>query len=65
MIKTIIRAGNDMVLVFNENGDEMPEYQGLYYDVKDKILADAQIEAVFKHWYGRSLRPVAVDMIGW
>jgi len=65
MIKTVIRAGNNMVLVFDENGEEMPKYQGFYHNVKDKIMADAQVDAVFKYWCGRSLKPVSVDMVCW
>lgn len=65
MIKTVIRTRNDMVMVFDENGEELPEYQGNYYDVKDRILADAQVDSVFNHWFGRKLGPEAVDLMSW
>jgi hypothetical protein len=57
MIKTVIRIKNDMVLVFDEKGDELPEYQGYYNDVRDRILADTRADAVFNHWFGHNLRP--------
>ena len=65
MIKTAIRIKNDMVMVFDENGEELPEYQGYYNDVKDRILADAQTDSVFKHWFGHSRQPEAVTMECW
>jgi hypothetical protein len=65
MIKTVIRIKNDMVIVFDEEGNELPEYQGYYYEVKDKILADAQTESVFNHWFGHSLQPAAVRLEIW
>ncbi len=65
MIKTIIRAENDEVMVFDENGDQMPEYQGYYATVKDKILADASETSVFSHWYGLSLEPEIVPGEVW
>jgi hypothetical protein len=65
MIKTVIRIKNDMVMVFDENGDEMPEYQGYYNDVKDRILADARVDSVFNHWFGHSLKPDGVAPLCW
>lgn len=65
MIKTIIRVKNDMVMVFDENGEELPEYQGYYNDVKDRILADARAESVFNHWFGHSLKHEAVGPECW
>jgi hypothetical protein len=65
MIKTVIRIKNDMVMVFDENGEELPEYQGYYQDVKDRILADARPDAVFNHWFGHSLNPETVSLECW
>jgi endo-alpha-1,4-polygalactosaminidase (GH114 family) len=65
MIKTVIRAKNDMVLVFDENGEELPEYQGYYSKVKDRILADAQVDSVFNHWFGHSFKPDVVRLECW
>jgi hypothetical protein len=65
MIKTVIRIKNDMVLVFDENGEEMPRYQGYYNDVKDKIMADVQPGSIFNHWFGYSLKPVVIRRDCW
>jgi hypothetical protein len=65
MIKTVIRLKNDMVLVFNENGEQLPEYQGYYKSVKDKIIADAPVGSVFNHWFGHSKKPKATSMKAW
>ena len=47
MIKTVIRSQKDMVMVFDEQGEQLPEYQGQYKEVKGKILKDAPLNAVF------------------
>jgi hypothetical protein len=65
MIKTVIRINKDMVLVFDENGDELPKYQGYYQDVRDRILSDAQTNAVFKYWFGHAKKPDTVAMECW
>lgn len=65
MIKTIIRVDGDMVMVFDENGEELPEYQGRFYDVKDSILADASPDSVFKRWTGYVLQPQTVSRESW
>jgi hypothetical protein len=65
MIKTVIRTKNDMVLVFDENGEEMPLYQGYYQAVKDNILADARPGATFNHWFGCALESVVVSKDRW
>ncbi len=57
MIKTVIRIENDIVMVFDEYGAEIPEYQGIYNYVREKIMADATEESVFNHWFGHSLKP--------
>jgi hypothetical protein len=60
MINQVIRFQNDMVLVFDENGEQIPEFQGRYQDVRVKILARAPKEAKFYlgTWpQGRSLVP--------
>lgn len=49
MIKEVIRFQNGMVLVFDERGEQMPEYQGSYKDVRAKILAHATQNAKFFH----------------
>jgi hypothetical protein len=65
MINKIIRLKNDMVMVFDEEGEQMPEYQGCYMVVKEKILADAPGGAVFNHWFGHSIKPRVVTTRGW
>lgn len=65
MIKTVIRTDSDMVIVFDENGEELPEYQGYYHEVKDRILANASKDSVFKHWFGYVLRPEKVSPQRW
>ena len=51
MIKTVIRSQNNMVMVFDESGEQIPEYQGQYGRVKESILKDAPIDAVFAHGF--------------
>jgi len=65
MIKTIIRLENNMVMVFDESGEEIPEYQGNYYRVKQKILTDAPADAVFNHWSGFAQKPYKVKKDSW
>ena len=57
MIKTVIRLRNNMVLVFDEAGEEMPQYQGDYYTVKNTIMSAAFEGVVFKHWFGYRPKP--------
>ena len=65
MIKSLIRLSNDMVMVFDAEGEQVPEYQGQYENVKERILRDAPAEAVFNHWFGRALEPRAVPRENW
>ena len=51
MIKTAIRFQNDMVMVFDQYGEQIPAYQGKYQDVKEKVLKDAPQEAIFAHGF--------------
>ena len=46
MIKTAIRCQNDMVMVFDKKGEQIPEYQGQYEEVKESILKNAPLNAV-------------------
>ena len=65
MIKTVIKAPNDMVIAFDEQGNQITEYQGRYEEVKGKIMADIGTESAFVHWFGVSLAPEAVSRINW
>ena len=47
MIKTIIRCPNGMVVVFDEKGEQIPEYQDRYEKVRESVLRDAPLNAVF------------------
>ena len=49
MIKYVVKSENGMVMVFDEKGEQIPEYQGRYEEVKDKILRDAPLNATFEH----------------
>jgi hypothetical protein len=39
-LTTCYRFPNGMVMAFDQNGEQMPEYQGRYWDVCDKIRHD-------------------------
>ncbi len=47
MIKAVIRCPDDMVMVFDKEGEQIPEYQGQYQAVKGNILKNAPLNAVF------------------
>jgi len=47
MIKSVLKVENGTVLVFDENDEQIPEYQGQYEEVRDKILRDAPPDAAF------------------
>ena len=65
MIKTVIRAANNMVIVFDENGRQLSEYQGQYEEVKQRILADAPDEAAYVRWFGVSPVSNTVSKVEW
>ena len=47
MIKTVMRFRNNMVMVFDKWGEQIPEYQGQYEKVKESILANALPDTIF------------------
>jgi len=51
MIRTVIRFQNNMVTVFDKEGEQIPKYQGKYEEVKESILKDAPPEAIFAHGF--------------
>jgi hypothetical protein len=51
MIRSVIRCPNDMVLVFDGNDEQIPEYQGRYQEVRELILKDAPPDTVFGYWF--------------
>ena len=65
MIRAVIRVNNNMVMVFDEQGEQIPEYQGQYEDVKARILTDAPAGTIFNHWFGYSLEPEIVVWEAW
>jgi len=40
-----------MVVVFDENDEQIPEYQGRYEEIKEYILRDALPDTLFGHWF--------------
>ena len=65
MIKTVIRLENDLVIVFNEAGEQIPEFQGHYKDVKESIRKNIAPGTVFKTWFGLADEPVTVPKNKW
>lgn len=65
MIASVIRMQNDMVMVFDEEGREIPEYQGPYASVRSMIIRGSTRETVFRYWYGTSHSPTTVGMGEW
>ena len=51
MIKTVIRSQNNIVMVFDKKGEQIPEYQGHHEEVEEIILRDAPPDAVFSHGF--------------
>ena len=47
MIDYVVKFPNGIVIVFDEKGEQIPEYQGRYEEFRDKILADAPPSARF------------------
>jgi hypothetical protein len=54
MIKVAIRFKNNMVLAFDEEKEQIPEYQGQYDEARESILRDAPPDAVFAHGFTNS-----------
>ena len=51
MIKAAIKFRNNMVMVFDEKGEQIPKYQGKYEEMKESILKDAPPDAIFAHGF--------------
>ena len=65
MIKTAIRFKNNMVMVFDKRGEQIPKYQGQFEGVKESILRDAPPEAVFSHGFGDDFELKVVPREQW
>jgi len=51
MIKSVIRCPNDMVLVFDDDEEQITQYEGWYPQVRELILKDAPPDTVFGYWF--------------
>ena len=65
MIKTVISFRNNMVMVFDKRGEQIPRYQGQYEEVKGSILGDALPDAVFAHGFTDAGELRKVPREGW
>jgi len=65
MVKTVIRFQSNMVMVFDESGEQIPNYQGQYQRVKGSILKDAPMDAVFAHGFTEDGRLQKVPREEW
>jgi len=65
VIKTVIKSWNGMVLVFDNKGEQMPEYQGRCEAVKGSILKDAPPEAIFSQISGNDFVLKVVRRAEW
>jgi hypothetical protein len=59
VLRRIYLWSNGMVMVFDEMGDQLPDYQGPLAAVAAAILRDANWQTEFfeGHW-GRSMQPI-------
>jgi len=65
VITSVIRLSNDVVMVFNAEGEQIPLYQGQYREVRRSILEDAQPDTVFTHWFSQAMEPLIVSRWDW
>ena len=65
MIKIAIRFPDNMVGVFDTEGEQIPKYLGQYEDVKDGILRDAPPDAVFAYWFNHDTKPETLPREEW
>jgi hypothetical protein len=65
MIKSAIRCPGDIVLVFDGDDEQIPEYQGRYREVNRLILGDAPPGTVFGHWLDLRADIITVSREEW
>ncbi len=65
IIKSVIRTQNGMVLVFDDRGEQLPEYQGQYEQVRLRLLKDAPPSAVFSHAFDDESEYLVVPREEW
>jgi hypothetical protein len=53
MIEHVYRFANGLVMVFDEDGEQIPEYQGRWTEKREEILRDAQ---AWTEFYGADFR---------
>ena len=58
MIKTVMKSERGLVLVFDEGGEQVPEYQGYYEEVRERILQDAPPSTVFSYIISNNLEAI-------
>ena len=64
-IRSVIKAPNGMALVFDSRGEQIPEYQGQYEQVKAHILQDAPPNAVFSYAFDYESKLKTVSREEW
>ncbi len=65
VIKSVYRIKNDTVMVFDAEGEQVPEYQGRYEDVKESILREAPSDAVLSHWFDNTMESEVMTQENW
>ncbi|MBA7666901.1 hypothetical protein ES703_74984 [subsurface metagenome] len=65
IIKSVIKIQNGMTMVFDKKGEQIPEYQGEYHEVKGSILKDAPVDAVFACGFTDAGEPHQVPREEW
>lgn len=48
-IEHVILWSNANVMVFGDTGNQVPDLQGVYFDVKDKVLESSDANTTFYH----------------
>lgn len=64
-IKFVIRFGNNSVVVFDECGEQIEDYQGKYEETKEAILRDAPVRALFTRGFDDAGRLEKVPREEW
>ena len=65
IIRAVMRFENDMIMVFDNRGKQITEYQGQYEQIKESILRDAPSDAYFYRCYTRYSEFKAVPREQW
>jgi len=65
MIAKAIHWSNGTVMVFDERGNQLPEHQGLYTNVRQSVLDNAPDNCVFMNGYWDGGRLEMVDRDSW